>query len=417
MKIKLTALGYNPTSPNGDVVMLNFSIWDCDWLFSGNPSRVASTRTWLQGPWGNTNSHNAMRVYVRPDITVNSTNLPIIPVDNVIPNGKYVADPVLDGYLGEQMWSVNPIKVAWGNNTIRDQYPGAGPWLSGQFQPELGGNPRPPVVDPSYAEFRLAHKADYLYFSADVNDQLLQGTTVFDKLDGIMMTVADFTSINEENIPTPRELLVAFGPNGQAQPMNYLKTMVDSGWAQLAVRLKGNSTVNNNSDIDSGFVVEMKLDYTKLGYNYGDPFFFGLTVFDGDSFDDSLANYGTRTWYFRENGWGPAYAWGYIDPSTLVSVEDDIALPGIDGYRILGNYPNPFNPTTIIRFTSTKIGLVKLVIYNILGQVVRTEMIEAIAGINEHKFDASGLSSGIYLYRVFGEHSTVSNTGKMMLLK
>jgi len=101
----------------------------------------------------------------------------------------------------------------------------------------------------------------------------------------------------------------------------------------------------------------------------------------------------------------------------MVGVEDEIATPGINGYKILGNYPNPFNPSTIIRFASPKGGMVKLVIYNILGQIVKTETIDAIEGINEYRFDARGLSSGIYLYRVFGEHSTSSNTGKMMLLK
>jgi len=140
-------------------------------------------------------------------------------------------------------------------------------------------------------------------------------------------------------------------------------------------------------------------------------------VFDGDSFDDSLANYGTRTWYFRENGWGPAYAWGYLDPNTLLGIDDEIVTPGIDGYKILGNYPNPFNPSTRVRFVSPKNGLVKMVIYNILGQIVRTEIIDAVAGVNEYQFDAKGLASGIYLYRVFGEHSASSNTGKMMLLK
>jgi hypothetical protein len=417
MKIKLSALGYNPTSPNGDVVMLNFSIWDCDWLFSGNPGRVASTRTWLQGPWGNTNSHNAMRVYIRPDVNVNTTVLPVVAVDNVIPSGANVSAPVLDGYLSEQIWSVNPITVAWGDNNIRDQYPGAGPWLSGQFQPEIGGNPRPPVVDPSKAKFRLAFKGNYLYVSADVDDLLLQGTTAYDQLDGVMMTVADFSSINEENIPIPRELLVAFGPNGQPQALNYLKTLVDSGWAQVFVRLKGNSTVNNNSDVDSGYVVEMKLDYTKLGYTSGSNFFFGLTVLDGDSFDDSLANYGTRTWYFRENGWGPAYAWGVLDPNTLVGIDDEVETPGINGYKIVGNYPNPFNPSTRIRFISSNSGMVRLIVYNILGQIVSEYPFEAVKGTNEFTFDAKGLASGIYLYRIVGEHSTSSNIGKMLLLK
>jgi len=418
MKVKLTELGYTPTAPAGDIVMLNFSIWDCDWLFAGDPQRVASTRTWLQGPWGNTNSHNAMRVYVRPDININTTVLPVIDVDYTIRNAGYLPDPILDGYLNEIIWTTTPIEIAWGNNTIRDQYPGAGPWLSGQFQPELGGNPRPPVVDPSYVKFRLAFKNNFLYISADVNDQLLQGTSVFDKLDGIMMTVADFSFYNEENIPSARELLLAFGPNGQPQALNYLKTMVDSGWAQYFVRLKGNSTVNNNSDIDSGFVIEMKLDYTKLGYvDVDGAFFFGLTIFDGDSFDDSLANYGTRTWYFRENGWGPAYAWGKIDPSKLISVEDEIVAPGFNYYKILGNYPNPFNPTTVIRFTSPAIGIVNLVVYNILGQAVRMEVIDAVSGINEFKFDSKGLSSGVYLYKIIGQKSASINTGKMFLMK
>ena len=80
------------------------------------------------------------------------------------------------------------------------------------------------------------------------------------------------------------------------------------------------------------------------------------------------------------------------------------------------NYPNPFNPTTTIKYSIPQSGLVKLVVYNILGEEVKTLVNqEQPAGSYNINFNADNLSSGIYFYKInAGNYSAVK---KMILLK
>lgn len=86
------------------------------------------------------------------------------------------------------------------------------------------------------------------------------------------------------------------------------------------------------------------------------------------------------------------------------------------GYILKQNYPNPFNPTTKISFDLPRPGQVRLSIYNIRGQLVSVLLDEWLeAGEHDINFDATELSSGIYLYRLNSDSFT--DTKKMMLLK
>lgn len=78
-------------------------------------------------------------------------------------------------------------------------------------------------------------------------------------------------------------------------------------------------------------------------------------------------------------------------------------------FSLLQNYPNPFNPSTEIKFTLPFEGDVKLMVYNILGKVVK-ELIDKsmLAGYHETIFNADELSSGIYFYSL----ALSSNDGK-----
>ena len=70
--------------------------------------------------------------------------------------------------------------------------------------------------------------------------------------------------------------------------------------------------------------------------------------------------------------------------------------------RLLQNYPNPFNPTTTIQFQLSEAARVNLVVYDLLGREVAILLSrsERSAGMNRVSFDASGLASGVYLYRL-----------------
>ncbi len=85
-------------------------------------------------------------------------------------------------------------------------------------------------------------------------------------------------------------------------------------------------------------------------------------------------------------------------------------------YALLQNYPNPFNPSTMISYDLPKRSYVKLTIYDMLGREVTTLVSEEkAAGSYKVKFDATSLSSGVYLYRI--QAGNFVNTKKLILLK
>ncbi|MFZ5434234.1 MAG: T9SS type A sorting domain-containing protein [Calditrichota bacterium] len=88
----------------------------------------------------------------------------------------------------------------------------------------------------------------------------------------------------------------------------------------------------------------------------------------------------------------------------------------VNEYALYQNYPNPFNPTTQIRFDLAEAGFVTLKVYNPMGQEIATLVNGNLgAGAKTVEFDASGLPSGVYLYRL--EAGKFSAVQKMMLMK
>ena len=95
-------------------------------------------------------------------------------------------------------------------------------------------------------------------------------------------------------------------------------------------------------------------------------------------------------------------------------VEVDVTAPL--SFDLAQNYPNPFNPSTNIQFSVPESGNVKLSVYNLVGEEVAV-IVNGFrqAGTFEVTFDASNLSTGIYLYKLQSANSV--QTKKMMLLK
>ena len=105
-----------------------------------------------------------------------------------------------------------------------------------------------------------------------------------------------------------------------------------------------------------------------------------------------------------------------IDPITITmgptSVTESVPLE----FTLEQNYPNPFNPSTTIRFTVPVTGPVTLKVYDLVGREVAMLADEIMqAGTRELSFDASGLASGVYVYRLQSGGNVA--TQRMVLMK
>jgi hypothetical protein len=114
------------------------------------------------------------------------------------------------------------------------------------------------------------------------------------------------------------------------------------------------------------------------------------------------------------------YSTGYRIDSSFVSLEGSTDVQGEDNipndFTLDQNYPNPFNPSTSISFSLPVDSKVRLSVYSLLG-----EMVEELAndefsvGTHTFSFNADGLTSGIYFYRL--EAGSFLATRKMILIR
>ena len=105
--------------------------------------------------------------------------------------------------------------------------------------------------------------------------------------------------------------------------------------------------------------------------------------------------------------------------TTAVANDDETGAPLLT--KLDGNYPNPFNPETSIRYSVKEPGRVRIGVYNLKGQLVKT-LVDGSLNAGKYKviwngLDASGrgVASGVYLYRM--ESPGYTKTLKMMLMK
>ena len=106
--------------------------------------------------------------------------------------------------------------------------------------------------------------------------------------------------------------------------------------------------------------------------------------------------------------------WYVYKQTTITAVEDEETIP--TSFELKQNYPNPFNPSSIIKFGLPERSNVLIKIYDILGsEVITLVNAELEAGWYKKEFNASGYSSGLYIYRI--QAGNYISTKKMMLLK
>jgi hypothetical protein len=184
-------------------------------------------------------------------------------------------------------------------------------------------------------------------------------------------------------------------------------------WATIDLRSKNIST---NSPFAVGFIMDG--DYGGTTYNY---------VMETSAL---LGNRPTSFTYSSNSTSGPNWYYYYSnyarDSLVTYLVRAYVSFPATDvrrtvelrpsAYTLGQNYPNPFNPSTAIRFDLPLRSFVTLKIYDVVGREIAT-LLNGYkeAGTHELKFDASGLPSGVYLYRISTDKFV--ETKKFVLLK
>ena len=118
--------------------------------------------------------------------------------------------------------------------------------------------------------------------------------------------------------------------------------------------------------------------------------------------------------------------WGNMSKLIYSYIPTDVReLTGkFNDYSLSNNYPNPFNPTTTIKYQIPERNFVSMKVFDILGKEIETLVDEEMSpGKYEVKYDASDLASGIYFYQLkvgnpsSGSGQSFVDTKKMILLK
>lgn len=407
MRFDLAVLGYDATRAGGEQIGYTFSIYDVDGFFPFNDATFSSNRTWWQSGFGF--GPNVGRVFANPAVTVTSGALPGMPYDAVIREGSGFATPTVDGALNEAVWgNIRGFDIRFNDPALRLTYPGMGALTSGQFQPDIdgdGSNPLPTVVDPANATVKWFHRGDRLYVGVNVRDAALSARDGVgsDFWDGFRLSLNDRVALEpNDNYLLPYALDLHLNAAGALVPEGALAALLMANPGAVSFATTVNGTLNNSSDSDTGYQIEMSLDLKAIGYpaGLGDGVLFaGANVFDYDALDDPTASYGSRAWYFREAGPDRAAAYAYLSPDLVTAGE---AGPGVQGssIRLVGAQPNPARGATTLRYELPEAGTATVEVYDQLGRRVATVAAGAqAAGINAAEA-ALDLPSGIYLYRV-----------------
>ena len=208
-----------------------------------------------------------------------------------------------------------------------------------------------------------------------------------------LSSTATINAINPGNAPLPVELTsFTASTNKNTVTLNW-KTATETNNYGFDVERKSNF----NSQMSDGWV---KIGFVSGNGNSNSPKTYNFN-------DDNLYG-GGRKFLYRlkqiDND-------GKYEYSNILEVE---VVP--QQFELSQNYPNPFNPNTTIRFTLPVQTQLKINIYNMLGELVKT-VSDAVceAGFYSISFDASELSSGTYIYRF--ESNDFVQSKKMIFIK
>lgn len=203
---------------------------------------------------------------------------------------------------------------------------------------------------------------------------------------------------------------------------------IDNSNAQCDSLLVEGANYYFGENFPFGYIVEAKIALSDLatkrndGYtgtdviniHYADrlPIDFGINDNDGTG-REGLLFYSPKN---NDAGWSNPSVWSYTWLNNWWAADVDNPGAVVNEFRLSQNYPNPFNPNTNIKYSVAQTGLVTIRVYDVLGREVAQLVNEQKApGSYNVTFDASNLTSGVYLYKM--ESGSYTESKKMILVK
>jgi hypothetical protein len=131
---------------------------------------------------------------------------------------------------------------------------------------------------------------------------------------------------------------------------------------------------------------------------------------------DSTMSIGTITFSVNTGSAGDLLVKSYQSGCSQIPVKFDQKTERPNSFYLLTNYPNPFNPLTIIHYAIPKSTELRIAVYDIHGSLVKILLDKySMAGEYYLSFDGSGLSSGMYFVRMTNNQTSLEN--KIVLIK
>jgi subtilisin family serine protease len=232
-------------------------------------------------------------------------------------------------------------------------------------------------------------------------DYLFAGVDVIPALEGITVTGGRLNVFN-----------AVTGVSQTVTPVELLSFNAVSNTDNILLSWSTATELNNK-----GFEVEraslsnktgVKSEFVKIAFVKGNG---STTEKNSYSFEDKSLLSGTYFYRLKQLDMG-----GQADYSNEIEVEVKSPVE----FALSQNYPNPFNPATMINFSLPEKSDVSLNVYNVIGELVRTVVKNTFdAGYQSVNFNAEGLPSGVYIYRIEakGSSETFVSSKKMLLVK
>ncbi len=228
-----------------------------------------------------------------------------------------------------------------------------------------------------------------------------------------LVTYIDPATYNQLNATDPSNHI---SPDDQPLPVTLtaFNAKVNTTSGGVLLEWKTASEVNNY-----GYTVQRKGADETAFTDLSGAFIPGKgTTLDPQSYsyvDRSIDAVGSYTYRLKQQDMD-----GTIHYSGTIVVQmtlTDVAEMAPREFKLMQNYPNPFNPSTQVKFSVENAGRAVLKVYNVLGEEVAT-LFDGTAEAGRYyvsTFDATGLASGIYIYRLTTEQK--NDVHKMLLLR